>query len=359
MAKRITNWLSNAPRFLSSSSASPMPSSLSMSRIVTHEDADEREVTAFMNFSEKITPDFTMSASLHNIFFQAKSPYQDIWCLQTSPWGKMLVLDGKTQSAQADEKIYHECLVHPAMLASAHPPKSVYIGGGGEMATAREVLRHKSVERVVMVDLDEVVVSACKKHLPEWGSWALTDPRLEIHNDCAKHFLEQTSEKFDVVIMDIADPIEGGPGTLLYTQDFYQFVAEKLNLGGVLVTQSGGAGLLTYGECFTVIHNTLKATFDHTFPFSVDIPSFGGGWGFNIAMNNAQGMESKNLQNLSPADVDDLIQSRIYSNNEDKPELFFYDGISHQRIFSPPKYLRRALKEEKRVMTVENPVFMY
>ena len=76
--------------------------------------------------------------------------------------GKMLLLDNKVQSAQNDEFIYHESLVQPSMLMHANP-KKVYIGGGGELATAREVLRHESVEKCVMVDIDEMVI-LCVNH---------------------------------------------------------------------------------------------------------------------------------------------------------------------------------------------------
>jgi spermidine synthase len=80
-----------------------------------------------------------------------------------------LVTDGKTQSTQFDEFAYHESLVHPSMLkfisVTGSPAKKVFIGGGGELATAREVLRHAEVEKVTMVDLDADVVSFCKEYL--------------------------------------------------------------------------------------------------------------------------------------------------------------------------------------------------
>ena len=132
----------------------------------------------------------------------------------------MLVLDHHTQSAALDEANYHESLVHPAMMS--HPcPRTVFIGGGGEGATAREILKHSSVERVVMVDIDEEVCKICQVQMPEWGDGAWEDKRFEVFYEDAKAWLENTTEKFDVIIMDISDPIEAGPGWLLYTQEFY------------------------------------------------------------------------------------------------------------------------------------------
>jgi len=319
---------------------------------------DGREVTAFLSFSEKVLPDFTISSQLEGVMFQGKSKFQDIWCINTSPFGKLLVLDGKTQSAQNDEKLYHECLVHPVLLA-VNNPKKVFIGGGGETATAREVLKHKSVERCVMVDLDKLVVDACKKFLPEWGSTAFEDPRLEIHYQDAKAFLENSEETFDVIIMDIADPIEAGPGVALYYQEFYKFIVSKLNPGGAFVTQSSGSGLFTYHECFTVINRTMKSAFDVVYPYSVEIPSFGGGWGFNVGFQKDDGEREANtdLVNWDPEWVDENLVKRM--PGIEKTPLFFYDGTSHRHVFNIPKYLRNALEKEDRVMTEANPVFMY
>ena len=119
-------------------------------------DADGKPVmTSAFWFEEDVTEQFTTKMMMNSISFDQQSDFQRVQVIETVPFGKTLVLDGKTQSALRDEHIYHESLVHPAMLA--HPaPKNVYIGGGGEFATAREVLRHKSVEKCVMVDIDKV-----------------------------------------------------------------------------------------------------------------------------------------------------------------------------------------------------------
>ncbi|CAM9364712.1 unnamed protein product, partial [Ectocarpus fasciculatus] len=168
-------------------------------------------------FHEDVSEDLELRSRLNKIMFNASSDFQHVQVVETAPFGKTLVLDGKTQSAQLDEFIYHETLVHPAMLA--HPnPKRVYIGGGGELATAREVLRHKSVEKCVMVDLDKLVVDTSRDVLPEWGAGVLDDPRLELHYTDAHAFLRENEDMYDVIIMDIADPIEAGPGYILYTQ---------------------------------------------------------------------------------------------------------------------------------------------
>lgn len=110
----------------------------------------------WLRFTEDVTPDFATRASLKSLTLDTQSEFQRVQIIETGPFGKTLVLDGKTQSALFDEYVYHESLVQPVMLAH-HNPKTVYVGGGGEFGTTREILRHKSVEKVVMVDIDKVV----------------------------------------------------------------------------------------------------------------------------------------------------------------------------------------------------------
>jgi len=157
--------------------------------------------------------------------------------INTGSFGVCLVLDGKIQSSETDEFIYHEALVHPAMLT--HPrPEKVFIAGGGEGATLREVLAHKTVRKAVMVDIDEEVVGLCRRYLPAWHQNSFDDPRAEIHFADARRYLEETDEKFDVIIIDLVDPLEQGPARLLYTREFYGIAKQKLGPGGIMSVQS-------------------------------------------------------------------------------------------------------------------------
>jgi spermidine synthase len=292
----------------------------------------------------------------------------------------MLITDGKTQSAQFDEYAYHESLVHPALLKFASSldgavPKTVFIGGGGELATAREVLRHNSVERVVMVDLDEKVVEVCKQYLPEWGGEAvLKDPRFELVIGDAHAYLLETQETFDVIIMDISDPIEAGPGVMLYTKELYEHALTRLNKPhGVFVTQAGTAesipaagneALEVDPSCYSPIYNTLKSAFDCVVPYSTNIPSYGGDWGFIMAFQNpmsdgsnagAVGLEED--WKVPPKGFTDvLIENQIIGGPD---ALSFYDGITHLSMFALSKPLRKFMKKDNRIMTRDNPIFMY
>jgi len=174
-------------------------------------------------------------------------------------------------------------LVHPALLS--HPsPRRVFIAGGGEGATAREVLRHAAVQAVTMVDIDAVVCDFCERHLPA-NAAAFKDPRLTlIVDDAAAQLAAAPDGAFDVIIGDLADPVAGGPCFQLYTREFYEgVIAAKLAPGGVFVTQSGPAGVLTAGEVFAPIHHTLAAVFPRVLPLTAHIPSYADTWGWNIA----------------------------------------------------------------------------
>jgi spermidine synthase len=303
-------------------------------------------------WEEPIKSGLKSKCKLVKVTADVTSPFQKIGIIELVNFGKVLTLDGFTQSAQRDEFIYHESLAHPALLH--HPnPKTVFIGGGGEMATAREILKHKSVEKLIMCDIDKKVVDLSCEHLEEWGGpEVFKDPRFECYYEDAKKFIQEYKGKFDVVVMDIADPIEAGPGIALYFQEFYKNLLEKVNPGFVFVTQSGPCGLLTKEECFTTINKTLSSVFDVVVPMHAHIPSFHDLWGWNLAYNNHTSLTP--LPAKSPEVIDKLIKERL----KDDAKLQFYDGIGHKALFSVAKYVREAIAKETRIMTETNPVFM-
>jgi spermidine synthase len=295
-------------------------------------------------YTELITPELTVSYAVRQVVYSSRTKFQQVDILDTVVFGRALVLDNKTQSTEADEHLYHESLVHPVMLMHSGP-KTVFIGGGGEGATLREVLSHQSVERIVMVDIDEEVVELCKRFLPRHHQGSFDDPRTRLHYANAREYLNNTSERYDVMILDLADPIEAGPAYKLYTKEFYQLVRQRLNSGGFFVTQSGPAGPLNCSECFTSIVHTLNAVFTHTKPYSLYVPSFGGEWGFTVASD-------VKLPRLSIKQIDARLVRCL-----NKP-LTFYDGVTHQRLFMLPKYLRDGLVQSPRLITDASPLFV-
>ena len=130
-------------------------------------------------FVEMYTENLLRKIKIDELYFEGRTKYQKVHCFSNEFLGKTLFLDEKIQSAQIDEYVYHEALVHPSLLV--HPsPKNVLVIGGGEGATIREVLRHPSIQNVTMVDIDEELVGICEKYLPEWSDGAFDDKRTDL-----------------------------------------------------------------------------------------------------------------------------------------------------------------------------------
>ena len=294
---------------------------------------------------ELITPGLLQTEQRLRVFYRGQTEYQHVEVMDGATFGRTLVLDGKTQSTEVDEFAYHEALVHPSMIA--HPnPKSVFVAGGGEGATIREVMSHRSVEQVVMVDIDKQVVDLCREYLPNHHQGSFDDPRLELHHMDALEFLEDTSLRFDVVIIDVPDPLEAGPAYLLFTQEFYSLLKERLRPGGLMVAQSGPTGPAFYEQCFSAVANTVGSVFSDVYLSEAFVPSFGTTWGFVI------GSTGPDPTSLSVEETDSRISDRI------EGELRFLDGITLRGMTSVPKYLRKAVDAEEKIITRDNPIFV-
>ena len=296
-------------------------------------------------FPDHISPDLTVLHSIKDRIYSGRTRFQSLEVIDTGSFGVCLVLDGKIQSSEADEFIYHEALVHPAMLT--HPrPEKVFIAGGGEGATLREVLAHKTARKAVMVDIDEEVVKLCGRLLPSWHRNAFDDARAELHFADAREYLENSSERFDVIIIDLVDPLEQGPARLLYTREFYQIVRQKLGRAGIMSVQAEPS---EWGNLdnFTAIVNTLRDVFSIVRPYQVHVPSFFGLWGFVTASQSLDPCE------LTPDEVDARTSTRI------SKKLKSYDGLTHQAMFTIPKHIRRKLSASRRIITDKQPISAY
>lgn len=294
---------------------------------------------------DEVSPNLTQLHRIKNIIFSGQTEFQSVQVVDTRSFGVCLVLDGKIQSSERDEFIYHEALVHPAMLSHGCP-EAVFIAGGGEGATLREVLAHKTVKKAVMVDIDRQVIDICRRYLQFFHQGAFDDPRSEIIFADARMYLTETNNKFDVIIIDLVEPLEEGPACLLYTREFYELVKDRLNRGGIISVQSGAAGWTNFKN-FTAIINTLKSVFNIVCPYHVYVPSFVDLWGFATA---SAGL---NPINLSTEEIDRRISARLTKR------LKSYDGLTHQSLFTLPKHLRHQLAITRRIITDRKPVFVY
>ncbi|KAM5569364.1 thermospermine synthase ACAULIS5 [Rosa sericea] len=295
-------------------------------------------------YEEEIEENLRWSFALNSILHTGATPFQDIALLDTKPFGKALVIDGKLQSAETDEFIYHECLCHPALLH--HPnPTNIFIMGGGEGSTARELLRHKTVEKVVMCDIDEEVVEFCKSFL-DVNREAFCDARLKLIINDARAELEHTENHYDVIIGDLADPIEGGPCYKLYTKSFYELIVKpRLTKDGIFVTQAGPAGIFSHTEVFSCIYNTLRQVFKYVVPYSAHIPSYADTWGWIMASDTPFGLGADELD----------MRTKLRINGENR----YLDGKTFSSASTLSKAVRKSMENETHVYTEGTARFIY
>jgi spermidine synthase len=295
--------------------------------------------------SEKISDNLVFRHRLEEVLYDGKTQYQSARVVRCTGLGVCLVLDNKLQSSESDEFIYHEALVQPAMIAHPYPEK-VFIAGGGEGATLREVLSHKTVKKAVMVEIDGEVTALSRKYLPGLARGAFEDKRTELYHTDAREFLAKSNEKFDVIIIDLPDPIEEGPAYRLFTREFYKIVLERLTDEGLIAVQAGSASLTELLN-LTAVNNTLQSVFPIVAAYVVEVPCYGGPWGLCIASRQ----HDPGL--LSPEEVDKRIAARSLKG------LKLYDGLTHRGMFSLPLYLRNALAKQRRIITDKNPLYLY
>jgi len=261
--------------------------------------------------------------------YAGTTKFQHVEIAETRAYGLALFLDGAPQSAVADEFVYHESLVHPALLA--HPnPKRVLIAGGGEGATLREVLRHPSVERATMVDIDGELVDLVRRFMQPMHAGALDDERAEVVIGDAHAHLRDRDDRYDVIVIDLTDPSDDGPIAQLYTEDFYRLAASRLNDGGILVTQAYTFALNNLGW-YARIARTLGHVFPIVRPYRAEVPFFKDSWGLCTASF------VRDPAALPELAIDAMLQARGMA------DLRFYDGLSHVSMFALPKHVRAAL----------------
>lgn len=224
-------------------------------------------------FTEYQTENLKMTCRLKETLFTGKSDFQDVAVVDTVEFGRMLVLDGVFQTSLFDEYVYHEMIAHIPLFT--HPaPKKVLVIGGGDGGTIREVVRHAAVERAEMVEIDGLVVEACKRHLPEI-SQALVDehPKVMLTIGDGIQHMKDADNEYDVIIVDCSDPI--GPGEGLFTPDFYHDVYQALKPDGLFVQQTESP--FYHQALLQRLYQDVKALFPITRLYLAAVPLYPGG----------------------------------------------------------------------------------
>lgn len=243
------------------------------------------------NYYREITPSgFGIAIKIKEVLFTTQSKYQKIEVLDSeSSLGKILTLNDLMFVTEGDAYHYNEMITHLPLLSHKNP-KNILIIGGGTGASTKEVLKHETVEKVVIVDIDEEVVNTCKKYLPSIAS-CLDNEKVEVKIANAFEYLQNTDNKFDVVIISSPDPL--GPGVGEYTSDVYQNLKRVLNEDGIVVIQSESpvANIQKSKILYTNLLKNFKIVKSYTSP----IPTYPGScWAWAFCSETTKPLDNYN-----------------------------------------------------------------
>jgi len=212
------------------------------------------------------------SYEVDRVLYKGKSSFQQIMVFENPYFGRMLILDGIVQLTERDEFFYHEMLAH--VLMHAHPnPKKVIVIGGGDGGTVREVLKHRTVEKVYFVEIDKKVIDISRKYFPSVAC-SINDRRVEIKNMDGAEFVKKLPADIDIVIVDSTDPI--GFATSLFTKKFFTSIKNSLTASGMFVTHS--ESLLLHKDIVYEVQKTLKGVFPRVDLYTAPIATYPGNW---------------------------------------------------------------------------------
>ncbi len=257
------------------------------------------------------------------VVHRERSELQSIEVVDTPALGRVLVLDGIFQTAERDERAYHEMMVHPALCAAPSIARVLVIGGG-DGGTAREVLRHPGVERCTMIEIDRRVVEVCREHLPSLGADGWGDPRLDLRFEDGTRYVRETSDRFDVVILDGSDPV--GPSKGLFDRTFYEGVRRLVGDAGVFALQSESPTVVP--AVFFELQAALRDVFGAAHPYFGSVYLYSAGlWSWTFASATADPLA------VRPERV-----AAIASGCD------HYDADVHRAAFVAPPWIRRRLQ---------------
>jgi len=231
-------------------------------------------------FTEMHTDTRGLTFQVESNLYQEKSPYQILDIVKTQDFGLVMLLDGVIMVTEKDEFVYHEMLSHPALFTHPNPQK-VLIIGGGDGGTLRQVLRHPSVEKATLVEIDEMVVNASKRFFPTLAK-AFDDPRSEVLIEDGIAYLKRHENEFDVILIDSTDPV--GPAEGLFRKEFYADCYKALKDDGILTIQSESPWIEHLQPVITRAHQDLKSLFPIVMPYTAAIQTYQAGlWLFQMA----------------------------------------------------------------------------
>ncbi len=285
-------------------------------------------------YTDKYIKNCHVRFRVKKFLFQKKTKFQKIEIFDLFDYGKSLVIDGIAQSAEKDEWVYHESLIHPALILQPVNKKlEILVLGAGEGATLRELLKYKNVKRIAAVDIDLEAVKIFKKFFPKMHQESFDDKRVNLVIDSAENFLKKTEKKYDIIFSDISDFTFFNLGSKENKSqiNFYKLIFEKLDKNGIFVMHTYEFDEIDYEDHFK-IKRTVEKVFPKTYSYRSYIPFFTAYWGFLISSPNRK---------FNPLNVSSkIIQERMRKQKLEKKLKYFSPDI-FKAIFTLPPFLKK------------------
>jgi spermidine synthase len=284
------------------------------------------EIEGELWFKEAMEEGIGHAARVDKVLFEGEIDHQHLVVFENAKYGRMFALNGIIQMTSSDEFVYHEMLTHVPLYAHGEA-KRVLIIGGGDGGILRETLRHKSVESATLVEIEKDVIEFAKTWFPETSNGAFDDPRTDIVIADGAKYVQETGDRFDVVIVDSTDPV--GPGEVLFTEEFYAGCKRVLNTGGILVVQ-GGLPFLQPWEP-KMIKERQANSFEYVEFYVAAIPTYTGG------------LMTLGFASDAQYPHDETWLARRISKNP--MEMRYYTPEVHEAAFALPAYIRAAIED--------------
>ena len=276
-------------------------------------------------FSEPHTKNVKLSIKVEKQIYCGQSRYQRIDIMETAEFGKVLVLDGYLMLTEKDEFIYHEMICHVPMAVNPNI-KNVLVIGAGDGGTIRELTKYDTSENIDMVEIDEMVVEACRKFLPQTAE-KLDDHRLHIYYEDGLRFVRSREAEYDLIIVDSTDPF--GPGEGLFTREFYGNCYKALNEEGILINQHESPFYKEDAKSMQRAHRNIAASFPIREVYQFHLPTYPSGhWFFGFA--------SKKYHPIN--DLKENTWNQLGLNTR------YYNTKLHKGAFYIPNYVKELLE---------------
>ncbi|WMJ80197.1 polyamine aminopropyltransferase [Clostridium sp. MB40-C1] len=278
-------------------------------------------------YTEEHTDNVRFSTKVKKHIYSQKSDFQQIDVFETEEFGKLLTIDGLVMVTEKDEFIYHDMITHVAMATNPEI-KNVLVIGAGDGGTVRELTRYSTIEKIDMVEIDEVVVKASKEYLPFTAS-KLDDPRVNLYFEDGIKFVEGKDNMYDLILVDSTDPI--GPGEGLFTTEFYTNCYKALTEKGILVNQNESPYYSQNAREMRRAHNKINKIFPIAKAYQYHMPTYPSGhWLFGFA--------SKVLDPIKDLDAERWNNLGIKTK--------YYNTDIHVGAFALPTYVKEMLEDE-------------